>query len=187
MEEIWRIHQPQLLRFLRAKRAPMVEDVASDVWTTAARDLDRFEGDGVDLQRWLFMITYRRSVDEQRRLARRRDAIDDGLSDRWKQMHRDEIDDGDGLERAVSMLRQLPQKSAAAIVLSEVHGLEMSSVAEILDCTLGNARVAVDRGLHRLRELVAEDLDLPVDRYRRAAVHPASGFTIAASAPSDLP
>lgn len=181
MEEIWRIYQPQLLRFLRAKRAPMVDDVASEVWISAARGLPQFEGDGRDLQRWLFTIANRRSVDEQRRVARRRDALDDGLSDRWKHVHCDEIDEFDGLERAIGLLRQLPQKSAAAVLLRVVHGLSMADVGAILECSPGNARVLVHRGLNRLRELVAEDLGLVEQPMRRPI--PSPGLQIAAASP----
>lgn len=184
MAQLWRIYQPQLLRFLRAKRAPMAADIASEVWVDVARSIERFQGDGVDLQRWLFTIAHRRSVDEYRRAARRRDAIDDGLSDHWRASHVDDIDAADGLERAISMLRQLPENTAAAVMLRVVYELPVADVADIIGCSHGNVRVLAHRGINRLRELVAEDLDLPAARYRVAdASTTDDGFTIAASFP----
>ena len=181
MAELWRIYQPQILRFLRAKRSPCVDDVASQVWIDAGRGLHRFSGDGVGMQRWLFTIANCRSIDEIRRVARRRQAVDDGLSDQWKKGHLDEIDEFDGVERAVALLRQLPQRTSEAVTLRVVFDLSVADTASILGCTEGNVRVLVHRGLNRLRELVVDDGRPTVTARRSDAVGPGGHLTIAAA------
>ena len=42
---LWRIYQPQVLRFLRARGTSSPDDVASQVWLDIDRTLNRFDGD----------------------------------------------------------------------------------------------------------------------------------------------
>src|SRR5690606_31066626 len=68
---LWRHHQPQVLRYLSARRIVDPADVASQIWIDVAGSIARFEGDGADFRRWLFTIAHRRVVDEVRRSVRR--------------------------------------------------------------------------------------------------------------------
>lgn len=185
MGELWRIYQPQLLRFLRAKHSPAVDDVASTVWMDVGRSLHRFEGDGVAFQRWMFTIANRRGVDEARRVARRREVLDDGRSDQWRKTHADDLDASGALERAIAMVRQLPDKTAEAVMLRVVFDLSVTDAAEVMSCTEGNVRVLVHRGLNRLRELVEAESPEPVGVRRAAGAAgvsaPGGGLTIAAA------
>ena len=69
--ELWRRHQPSLLRYLRGRGCADFEDVASQVWIDVARGLPGFMGGELDFRRWLFTIAHHRHVDEVRRRDRR--------------------------------------------------------------------------------------------------------------------
>src|SRR3954471_2000710 len=69
--ELWRALQPMLLRFLRMYDGEGPEDVASDTWLQAIRDLPGFVGDATDFRRWLFTIARHRAIDAGRGRARR--------------------------------------------------------------------------------------------------------------------
>ena len=73
LAELWRAYHPALLRYLRTRAVSSAEDVASTVWLDVGSAISRFSGDGDDFRGWLFTIAHRRSVDELRRTARRRE------------------------------------------------------------------------------------------------------------------
>ena len=68
--ELYARDQPAVLRYLSARVSRDAEDLASQVWLEAARDLGRFDGDETGFRCWLFVIARRRAANEYRRLAR---------------------------------------------------------------------------------------------------------------------
>ena len=154
---IWEIYHPQVLRFLRSKRAASPEDVASQVWIDVGRAIGRFAGDGRDLQRWIFTIAARRSVDEHRRAARRRDLAEVTALDERRVDTVEDVAEGRGaVDEAIALLRRLPPTMASAVMLREVLDLTVADTAEVLGCTEANVRTMTHRGLTRLRAMLAE-------------------------------
>src|SRR5258706_8865891 len=68
---IYRTVQPGLLRYLRGLVAQDAEDVASQAWAQAARDLGSFRGDPDGFRAWVATIGRRRALDHLRRQRRR--------------------------------------------------------------------------------------------------------------------
>lgn len=164
VQELWRTYQPQVLRFLTASQASAPEDIASQVWIDVSRTIDRFVGDGVAFQRWIFTIAKRRSIDETRRVTRRREVLDDH---RTAQADRsggvDLADRAGSLEWALATVRRLPTDMAEAVMLRAVYDLPTSDVAQLMGRTEGNVRVLVHRGLQRLNELLAVDAEVETE------------------------
>ncbi len=82
---------------------------------------------------------------------------------------------GDAMEaldtdRTMSLIAQLPQDQAEAVVLRVVVGLDAKSAAQTLGKRPGAVRTAAHRGLKRLAELLGEHQP---DAPRPAAVPPA--------------
>jgi RNA polymerase sigma-70 factor, ECF subfamily len=153
LAELWRIHQASLVRYLRARRTPTPDDVASQVWIDVAASLHRFEGDDDDFRRWLFTIAHRRSVDEIRRVVRR-----DALSVRAADVVAGadvEYDRVGALDRAIALVATLPDDMAEAVMLRVVNELPVADVAAVMETTDGNVRVLVHRGLSRLRRKIS--------------------------------
>ncbi len=146
--EIWRIYQPQLLRMLRAKRALSPEDIASAVWIDVGRGLARFEGNGRDLQRWIFTIAGRRSIDAGRTNTREQDRRQ-ALASTVDGVHVDA--EPGSLDHAIAMVAALPPTMAEAVMLRVVHDLAVDEAAAIMNTSEGNVRVLVHRGLAKLR------------------------------------
>lgn len=156
--ELWRTYQPQLLRFLRARRSLAPEDVASQVWLDVGRAIDRFDGDGRDFQRWIFTIARRRSIDEARRAARRPQLFDDALAEHTDLVDGNEpLDDAGALDRALRIVQALPADMADAVMLRVVYDMPVADVAAAMERSPGSVRVLVHRGLTRLRESLADD------------------------------
>src|SRR5436305_7955664 len=74
---LYRELQPALVRYLDARSSGEGEDLASEVWLSAAPKLADFEGDEAGFRSWMFTIAHRRAVDHARRAYRRRtDPVD---------------------------------------------------------------------------------------------------------------
>jgi RNA polymerase sigma-70 factor (ECF subfamily) len=148
---LWRALHPAVLRYLRVVAGDAAEDVASETWLQASRDLHRFTGDPEAFRGWLFRIARHRGIDERRRAGRRRedpaetvdgtahapDAATEALT-------------GDDTAWALRMIATLPGDQAEAVMLRVVAGLDVATTAHVLGKRAGAVRIATMRGLRRL-------------------------------------
>jgi len=149
---LWRAHQPAVLRYLRVVAGQAAEDVASEAWLQAARDLHRFDGDPSAFRGWLFRIARHRAIDNRRRLARRPEEPADSVEGHGLEA-RDTA--AEMLERsdtawALDLVATLPPDQAEAVMLRVVAGLDVAGAAQVLGKRPGAVRVATMRGLRRL-------------------------------------
>lgn len=146
------VHAP-LLRYLEVLVGPNdAEDVASETWGQACRDLHRFKGDADGFRGWITTIGRHRALDLLRQRSRRIRA-DQDLS---------EVDQADRADTATSVLeslttgaalaviRSLPRDQAEAVMLRAVMGLDAKSAGAILGKRPGAVRSAAQRGLATL-------------------------------------
>jgi RNA polymerase sigma-70 factor (ECF subfamily) len=151
---LWRALQPALLRYLTVVCADAAEDVASETWLHASRDLATFRGDAVSFRVWLFRIARHRGIDENRRAWRRKeeahesvDALRDVTATRDISL---DVIEATETERALALIRTLPKDQAEAVMLRAVVGLDVAGTARVLGKRPGAVRIAAMRGLRRL-------------------------------------
>lgn len=156
---IYRDLQPSLLSYLRAVEPADAEDLASDVWLGAARNLARFDGDEVAFRAWVFTIARRRVVD-LRRQRRRRQTEPTPTEDLTAfagnaNTEEDAVDavDADAVRRRIVEL--LPPDQADVVLLRVVAGLDARQVAEVLGKRPGTVRVLQHRALRGLAKALA--------------------------------
>lgn len=150
---LWRAYQHLLLRYFRGKGMADPDDLASTVWVEVASSLPRFEGDEDDFRRWLFTIAARRRIDNIRSTKRRAEFDRHNQPARSQLVSPDAGDDAEhamALERALALVRTLPDDQAEAVLLRVVADLSVADVAVIMNRREGNVRVLVHRGLKRL-------------------------------------
>jgi RNA polymerase sigma-70 factor (ECF subfamily) len=70
---LWTDLNPRLLRYLRVLGCGDPDDVASQAWLQAIRDLERLRGNAADFRGWLFTVARHRAVDDARSRTRFRD------------------------------------------------------------------------------------------------------------------
>jgi RNA polymerase sigma-70 factor, ECF subfamily len=153
--ELWRALQPLVLRYLRVVCGDAAEDVASETWLQASRDLSRFSGGTTAFRVWLFRIARNRGIDENRRAWRRREEPVHSVGEADGETAQDAaLDAGDrsGTEWALRMIRTLPAEQAEAVMLRVVAGLDVAGTAQVLRKRPGAVRIATMRGLRRLAE-----------------------------------
>jgi RNA polymerase sigma-70 factor (ECF subfamily) len=150
--ELWQGLQPRLLRYLRVLDCDDPDDIASETWLAAFRDLPRFRGGDEDFPRWIFTIARHRAIDAARARSRRPTtgvpeviaAVPDGSHVEEEVLH------SLAVARAIALLTTLPADQAEAVALRVLAGLDNASIARILGKTPGAIRVCVHRGLRTL-------------------------------------
>ncbi|MFJ4966158.1 RNA polymerase sigma factor [Streptomyces sp. NPDC088729] len=163
---VYRAVQPRLLGYIRTLVGdPDAEDVASEAWLQIARDLDRFSGDADRFRGWAARIARNRSLDHLR-MRSRRPAIGGDESELTGRPAESDTA-GDAMEaldtdRTLSLIAQLPQDQAEAVVLRVVVGLDAKSAAQTLGKRPGAVRTAAHRGLKRLAEILGPEHPDPV-------------------------
>jgi RNA polymerase sigma-70 factor (ECF subfamily) len=154
--ELWRRHQPMVLRYLTVLVGDAAEDVASETWIAVVRALDRFTGDEHNFRTWIITIARNRAMDWGR--SRQRTPL--------VLQEQDELDlagtpapdpatlvvDSMAAVEAVDLIaRHLPPLQAEAVILRSVLGLEVPEVAAIMKKRSGAVRVLTHRGLRHLQ------------------------------------
>ncbi len=143
---LWSAFQPMVLRYLRGRGAAEPADLASAVWIDVARGLTRFRGGRRDFVAWLMTIARRRHIDDIRQRVRRPTVAIDAVPEPSV-----EQPDTADLERALALIRRLPDDMAEAVLLRYVTGLDIAEIATIQGKREGAVRVAIHRGLTRLQ------------------------------------
>jgi RNA polymerase sigma-70 factor (ECF subfamily) len=150
---LWRALNPLVLRYLRVVAGDAADDVASETWLQATRDLHRFSGDATAFRGWLFRIARHRGIDERRRAGRRREDPADTVDTRTHAPDAAaEALDGAGTTWALNLIATLPHDQAEAVMLRVVAGLDVATTAHVLGKRPGAVRVATLRGLRRLAD-----------------------------------
>lgn len=158
-QSLYRSVQPGLLRYLRVLVGDDAEDVASEAWLQAVRDLDSFRGDDQAFRAWVATIARHRALDQLRR--RRRQPVT-----YVEQEYLDGPSGGEGTEAlalaaistetALAIIATLPREQAEAVLLRVVLGLDAAAAGRVLGKRPGAVRTATHRGLSRLAAIVAE-------------------------------
>lgn len=154
-------HQPRLLRYLRAQAVAEADDIASETWLDAARNLARFEGDEDAFRGWLFTIARRRLTDHRRRAGRRPStpSSDQALLDGATPSAEAEALEGAlGDDAARRIVAALPPGQAEIVLLRVVAALSVEQVAAITGRKPGAVRVMQHRALARLARDFSTDL-----------------------------
>ncbi len=158
---VYRAVQPPLLRYLTVLVGRGdAEDVASEAWAQAFRDLGHFTGDADGFRGWITTIGRNRALDHLRRSRRR--PTDERTVEELVDLLDDADVEGDTLGRvhsqaALALVAALPPDQAEAIMLRTVLGFDAATAGRILDKSPGAVRAASFRGLRRLAKKIDVD------------------------------
>ncbi|MCW2781211.1 MAG: polymerase, sigma-24 subunit, subfamily [Marmoricola sp.] len=153
---VYRAVQPGLQRYLTVLVGwADAEDVASETWGQAARDLHTFSGDADGFRGWITTIGRHRALDHLRAKGRRPMA-DMAIDDLPERASRDDVE-GAALESlstddAIRLIGSLPQEQAEAVLMRAVLGLDAKTAGKILGRSAGAVRTAAYRGLRALAD-----------------------------------
>lgn len=153
---VYRAVHPPLIRYLTVLvGVEDAEDVASETWGQAFRDLSRFEGDADGFRGWVTTIGRNRALDHLRRQSRR-PVVDGELSAALELPARGDVAETAAAnlstDDAIALIRSLPRDQAEAVVLRAVLGFDAKTAAAILGKRPGAVRSAAHRGLTTLAQ-----------------------------------
>jgi len=156
---LYRALNPALLRYYRAHATRVAEDLAQEVWLSAAPRLGSFEGDEAQFRTWLFTVARRRLIDHWRASGRRVSEVQEEM-----EPVASDVDPADRLmgDAAIAELTAgLTEEQREVITLRVVGGLSVDEVASII----GKSPVAVRVIQHRaLRKAAARLNEAPVTK-----------------------
>ncbi|MFC5034724.1 MULTISPECIES: RNA polymerase sigma factor [Streptomyces] len=152
---VYREIHPMLLGYLRGLVGEDAEDIASEAWHDIVRDFGAFRGDGERFRGWAAVIARHRALDHLRRIRVR--PRTSGFDERTKEPLTLQDTEGVALEnlsteRALTLIAELPQEQAEAVLLRVVLGLNGPMAAKVLGKRPGAVRTASHRGLKYLSE-----------------------------------
>jgi RNA polymerase sigma-70 factor, ECF subfamily len=156
---LYRDTQPRLIRYLTYLVGSDAEDVASETWLQATRDLHSFQGNHENFRGWITTIARHRALDHLRRHSRQpavpvpAEELDifaaaDDTADRAI-----ESITTDG---ALQLIAVLPRDQAEAVLLRAIVGLDARTAASITGKRAGAVRTAAYRGLRTLAKHLAD-------------------------------
>ncbi len=147
-------HYASVYRFLvfLTHEASLAEDLTQEVFTTAWRALDRFEG-RASIGTWLHRIAYNTFVDMQRQQSRRAACAEKLESDRPEPVCDPvaELEAAEDLARVRETLERLDLDDRSVLALHYVEGLSYREMADVLDRPSGTVKWLTGRALARLR------------------------------------
>jgi len=125
------------------------EDVVQETLFEAYRKLDKFD-ESRPLKPWLFRIAHNRCIDFLRRRGVR-DEAEGGPS--LFQKLRGPAEPALGTGKAVEhLVLTLPPKERACVLLKDVFDYSLEEIAELVDCTVGGVKAALNRARTKLAE-----------------------------------
>lgn len=153
--ELMRAHEDRVfgvcLRMLRDRDAAL--DATQETFITVFRKADRFAGRSA-FSTWLYRVAVNTCYDAARKAQRRRtDPLPEG-SDPRDETASDDMDSVELRPDIEAALRSLPEEFRAAVVLTDLEGLSLQMVADVLEVPVGTVKSRVFRG----RKLLADIL-----------------------------
>lgn len=156
---LYREAQPRLLRYLTYLVGSEAEDIASETWLQATRDLGKFQGSHSDFRGWLTTIARNRAMDHLRRVNRQPPAISVPVEELAFVAGREDTADraieAITTQEALSLIASLPRDQAEAVLLRAVMGLDAKTAAQVVGKRAGAIRTAAYRGLKNIEKRIA--------------------------------
>ncbi len=154
--------QPRLLRYLGYLVGGEAEDIASETWLQATRDLGKFRGGDDDFRGWITTIGRHRAMDHLRRANLHPPAVPVPVEDLAFVAARDDTEDcaieAISTEEALILIASLPPDQAEAVLLRAVMGLDAKRAAQVAGKQAGAIRTAAYRGLKNIEKRMSQEV-----------------------------
>jgi RNA polymerase sigma-70 factor (ECF subfamily) len=153
--DLWQRLSPVVAGYVRGRGVRDAEDVTSEVFLTAYRGLDGFEGDGAAFRRRLFTIAHHRAVDAVRDQPRELGDAAYEHEEYHRTTHRAAAEPPGRIEHEATLrlLQQLPTDQRDVLLLRVVADLSVDEVSRVLDRSADAVRRLHRRALVQLRDL----------------------------------
>ena len=145
---------PQIYRFAysRVRDQSLAEDVTSEVFFKALKNIKRYTYSGHPFSSWLYQITLNAVADHYRGAAGREVELEESASlPSSEPTVVDEVVRRDRSRRVWAAIDQLPRQQRAAMVLKFAEDRKIEEIAYIMNKSSGAVKLLLHRGVERLR------------------------------------
>ena len=137
-------------------------DAMQDTFVTVFRKLDKFSGESA-FSTWLYRVTINTCYDQLRKRKRHQTEALPEHHDPADPTSQSEFDAVEVRPDIASALAQIPEDFRNAVVLSDLQGLPLSEVAEIIGAPVGTIKSRIFRGRRLLADIL-RNLNDPTER-----------------------
>jgi RNA polymerase sigma-70 factor, ECF subfamily len=165
-EQMWRELVAQLRVFVRRRIADpdRADDLVAGILLRIHQNLGSLD-DQDRLPNWVFRIARNAVIEEYRRAGHSREQLTATPTDRpvgeWAEDDREVLDELAGCMRP--LLRGLPMAQRRAVEMIDLDGVAQADAAEREGISLSGMKSRVQRGRHRLAELLGQCCALTLD------------------------
>jgi RNA polymerase sigma-70 factor, ECF subfamily len=145
---------PQIYRFAysRVRDQSLAEDVTSEVFFKALKNIKRYTYSGHPFSSWLYQITLNAVADHYRGAAGKEVELEESASlPSSEPTVVDEVVRRDRSRRVWAAIDQLPRQQRAAMVLKFAEDRKIEEIAHIMNKSSGAVKLLLHRGVERLR------------------------------------
>ncbi len=147
------------------------QDIAQNAFMRAMRGLSSFKAQST-FSTWLYRIVVNLTIDHKRAISRRRTySFDEHTSEDSDQSYVDLFDSDDKLPDEIAELKDfdrqvkqiiesLPHNQKVAFVMRHYHDMDMTEIANVLNCKPGTVRSHLFRAIAKLRSSL-KDFEQP--------------------------
>ncbi len=154
-DALLRLHQDRVFAICLAtiRDRELALDATQETFITLFRKLDRFDGRSA-FTTWLYRVTMNTCYDVLRRARRHTADVLPEHHDPADPSSADPFDAADLRPELTAALASIPEEFRVAVVLSDLEGLPLGEVADILEVPLGTVKSRVFRGRRLLAEML---------------------------------
>lgn len=154
---IYRSLAPTVTGYLRAQGAAEPEDLASDVFVQAVKNIKRFQGDVAAFRSWIFCIAHNKLVDDARYRSRRpvQPVADAGSDQVCSTQVEDQVLKNLAKDRVRQMIAQLTPDQRSVLFLRILGGLTVEEIARALSKNVTAVKALQRRGLACLKKEIS--------------------------------
>lgn len=154
--DIYRDLAGHVTAYLAARGAAEPEDLTSEVFLQAARDIASFRGDESGFRSWVFVIAHRRLVDSWRAASRRPSSIVmlEGVAEPYGGNAEEEALERLRTTELLSALERLTEDQRTVLALRIIGGLTVAETAKVVKRRQGAVKALQRRGLLTLKSMM---------------------------------
>jgi RNA polymerase sigma-70 factor (ECF subfamily) len=158
-DALLRLHQDRVFSICLAtiRDRELALDATQETFITLFRKLDRFDGRSA-FSTWLYRVTMNTCYDVLRRARRHATETFPEHLDPADPSSSDQFAAADVRPELAEALASIPEEFRVAVVLSDLEGLPLAEVADILDVPIGTVKSRVFRGRRLLADILRNQI-----------------------------
>ena len=156
-EQIYNSYHDKIYNFIYFKiyNAQISEDLTSDVFLAAYKNLNRYDSDKSFITTWLYAIACNRLKNYYKSSSRKQEYSIENWTEKWEDT---DMANDNMLERQewrillLEVLLQLPERNRKIVLMKYYDNMTSKEIGRKLDLSSGNVRIILKRSLELMKK-----------------------------------